>query len=506
MENQAGSSSLLELFAPPTPPQQQQQQQKGRGKVNDKKKRPTASSSRSGGDDDNDDGTEEFSYEAAAIRNEGTPLLSGKGGRGDPRFHNDDSKHSPPPPQMEEQYNYDQFFNSSAFSYFSATAPSSSSPTSARLQRPPDLSSSPPTNTSPGGASSSPWNDETTPKTSRLVRKANNNISNERSGGADDRLMPLMLPIVEETAAQAPDGSSSRRRPRRHEEVEEDRRRHHRFSALVPESVRTGLQHAASECSSPSTYIGSFMFLLYHVVFSLTMGATITRPHHQPSASVMLGLFSKMAALGIMLGSPVYWLSLPDIPALYPTVDLFAAPFLANLADIVDETLFLDPSVSKEDNDQIFLATFTFLASMSIFLSGTLLVLASVFKLANLGAFLPFPVLCGFFSAVGVLMWTMAFKVDTGGVTIGHVLGSGDSALVLHSMVHHAPSIAVAAIMKYLGPKNPLYVVMLVFSTIGLFFITMLTFGISLDEMIEKKWFWSSKELVYEPMVQKVRR
>lgn len=75
-----------------------------------------------------------------------------------------------------------------------------------------------------------------------------------------------------------------------------------------------------SEITKPSTWIGSFMFLLYHNVFCLTMGSAINGSYRSVS---MLGLFTKMAALGVMVGSPVYWINFKgssEIPALYPTV------------------------------------------------------------------------------------------------------------------------------------------------------------------------------------------
>lgn len=259
---------------------------------------------------------------------------------------------------------------------------------------------------------------------------------------------------------------------------------------------------AYHECLQPTTWVGAFMFLLYQIVFCLTMGSAITRPHSTVS---LLGLLTKMSALGIILGAPVYWYgSGTEIPALYPTVDLFSAPFLAEIAVVVDNTLFEDKNVTCQENDALFLGTFTFLASVALFLSGTLLVLASVFKLANLGAFLPFPVLCGFFAAVGVLTWTLAFKVDTNGLTVHEVVFSGDAALVLHSLRHHLPSVFIAAIMKYLGPKNPFYVAGVVLATICMFYIFMLSFGVSMEQMIECEWFWARSDLVYESLDVKV--
>jgi SulP family sulfate permease len=118
-----------------------------------------------------------------------------------------------------------------------------------------------------------------------------------------------------------------------------------------------------------------------------------------------------------------------------------------------------------------------------------LLALSGVFKLANLGSFLPFPVICGFFSAVGILTWTLAITVDTGGKTIGYIIKSGDPELVMFTIVHHIPTVLVASVMKYLGPKNPFFVVMVVFATIGLFYGVMFIKGVSLEEAIEMGWY-----------------
>jgi len=330
-------------------------------------------------------------------------------------------------------------------------------------------------------APSSPWNDNhqttTTPKTSGSTRKTRPSVvPNLPELGS-------LLPPIREVPVNDDTSTSPSKQER---------------SSLLPtfDQLQAALQTAAQECANPSTWIGGFMFLLFQVVYSLTMGATIIRPH---GSAPILGLMTKMAALGIIFGAPVYWLNLRDVPALYPTVDLFSAPFLANMALIVDQALFEDHSVSEEDNDQVFLASFTFLASVSLFVSGSLLVLASVFKLANLGAFLPYPVLCGFFSAVGVLTWTLAFKVDSNGVAASEVFFSGDWGLILHAACHHLPSVIVGALMKYLGPKNNFYTVAMVGVVIVLFYAYMLAFSVSMDEMIEREWFWSKSDLHYEP-------
>jgi hypothetical protein len=171
---------------------------------------------------------------------------------------------------------------------------------------------------------------------------------------------------------------------------------------------------------------------------------------------------------------------------------------LANLAAIVDETLSADPKVTSEENDVLFLTTFGVLTAIGLLWSGTLLTLAGVFQLANMGSYLPFPVICGFFSAVGILIWTLAVSVDTGGLKIGHILFSGDWEVFQFFVIHHTPTVIVAVIMKYLGPKNPFFVIMVVFATIGSAYIIMFVCGISLDEAKDMGWFWAHKDLVYK--------
>ena len=182
---------------------------------------------------------------------------------------------------------------------------------------------------------------------------------------------------------------------------------------------------------------------------------------------------------------------------MYPTVDLFLAPLLAGVAVIVDQTLAEDTSISEKDNDIIFLTTFGLLAAVGIIWSGTLLTLAGVFKLANLGSFLPFNVISGFFSAVGILTWTLSVNIDCG-KGIGKILFSGDKELLKYFFVHHTPSFVVAGIMKYLGPKNPMFVVFVVIATIALVHCILLISGVSLEEAKDMGWFWGKDELVYK--------
>ena len=151
------------------------------------------------------------------------------------------------------------------------------------------------------------------------------------------------------------------------------------------------LRHFFGKHFQPTTFAGAFMFLLYHVVFCLANGSAITRPHHS-----ILGFMAKQSCVGILFAGPVYiWKLGPDIPALYPSIDLFLAPLLAQAAAVVDASL------RDDDSDAVFFGTFAVLTAIGMFLAGSLLYLAATFKLANLGTYLPYSVLCGFFSAVG---------------------------------------------------------------------------------------------------------
>jgi hypothetical protein len=165
----------------------------------------------------------------------------------------------------------------------------------------------------------------------------------------------------------------------------------------------------------PTTFVGACMFLLYHVVFCLAMGSSIIRKH---SETPILGLMAKMAACGVIFCAPVYIYRLgSDIPALYPTIDLFLTPFMANLASIVDETLQADDSINGKDEDQVFIATLAVLSGIGMIFSGLMLVAASKFKLANLGSYLPFRCYAAFSVSLGSscgrlpLLWTRMARV-----------------------------------------------------------------------------------------------
>lgn len=234
------------------------------------------------------------------------------------------------------------------------------------------------------------------------------------------------------------------------------------------------------------TFLGGFVFFLYHVVFCLAMGSTISAGN--------LGIMAKMAASGVLFASPIYIHFLGDeIPSQYPTTDLFLAPFMAKLAIIVNETLSADESVDERDH-VVFFSTFAALSSIGMLGSGALIMLASKFKLANMGRFLPFPVLCGFFSAVAVLLWTRALGVDTGGKTVGQVFASFDS--ISQAIIHHGPSLMAGSIMKMHGRNNPLFNTCIIAGTIVLTYGAMFVTGTSLSEATDAGWFWTHNDLM----------
>lgn len=173
------------------------------------------------------------------------------------------------------------------------------------------------------------------------------------------------------------------------------------------------------------------------------------------------------------------------------------APFIAEAAAIVDTSLWEQYGKGPYP-DALFFGSLAVLSSIGMAIAGLFLWLGSNFKLANLGAYLPYSVLSGFFSAVGVLMWCLAFSVDTSGKTWKKVFFSGDGALITHALIHHLPSLVIGILMNKLGPKNPFFVILLIVVTIVVFYATMFITGTSLQEAQENGWFWSTSELVYD--------
>eukprot|EP00531_Pseudo-nitzschia_arenysensis_P007452 CAMPEP_0116136838 /NCGR_PEP_ID=MMETSP0329-20121206/11942_1 /TAXON_ID=697910 /ORGANISM="Pseudo-nitzschia arenysensis, Strain B593" /LENGTH=442 /DNA_ID=CAMNT_0003631741 /DNA_START=37 /DNA_END=1365 /DNA_ORIENTATION=- len=231
----------------------------------------------------------------------------------------------------------------------------------------------------------------------------------------------------------------------------------------------------------PSTWTGGILFVLYHVVFCMASGGTITRPY---SGRSLLGDMARYTALGIIVSCPFLVFVMSDrhklgqtgIPAMYPSVDLFLAPFIAQAAEIIDKTIVDDWNAgliggdsltTMEPDDELYLnrlwfGSFALVVSFGMFAAGSLLILASKIKLANLGTYLPYGVLCGFFSSVGVLMWKLAITIDTP-TNLSRDDGTSEWKDLL---IHHLPSLVVGIAMNRLGPKHPFFVTGLIIVTV----------------------------------------
>jgi hypothetical protein len=86
------------------------------------------------------------------------------------------------------------------------------------------------------------------------------------------------------------------------------------------------------------------------------------------------------------------------------------------------------------------------------------LVRATILASFRFSAIHSFSPLRGFFSAAGVLLWALAFSVDT----LKMVFLSGDLELIRNLCLHRLPSLIVGILMNRLGPKNPFFVILLV--------------------------------------------
>jgi len=206
-----------------------------------------------------------------------------------------------------------------------------------------------------------------------------------------------------------------------------------------------------------------------------------------------------MACFGSLVAIPILIVVLGgDYPALYPALDMFMAPFLAKMAMDIDEVLVLQQQQQQDqeflhgDDTDVFLATFVALNAFGMAVCAVLCVLASHVKLANLALFLPYPVLCGFFSSVGLSIWMSSFKVDTG-ITVPHFWGSEHR---LFSVMKHVPSIIAGIALYFLAPKSPVYLIGVIACTIALAYSTMMLTGTSLHEAQALGFFWEEKEVV----------
>ena len=241
--------------------------------------------------------------------------------------------------------------------------------------------------------------------------------------------------------------------------------------------------------SIKETISGSVMFILFHILFCLAQASAIHRPH---SAKPILGQMTRMSALGPIVAGPLYVYVLGDqFPALYPTIDAFPAPFLVEMANIVDDMLY---SNGMEDDEDLFMTTFCVLSGLGLIFTGLFLFIGTKFKLADLGAFLPYPVLAGFFSTVGFLGWTLAFSVDTG-KNIGEVVRDGSWDETKRCLLHHIPSVIVGiSISVFVSGPRKSWTPLFVLGTIPIVFMIMHFTGTSLDDARALGWFWKKEE------------
>lgn len=181
------------------------------------------------------------------------------------------------------------------------------------------------------------------------------------------------------------------------------------------------------------------------------------------------------------------------------------------MAQSVDETLFEECQSSQlqsnngcdggDDDASMFFNSFAALVAISICLTGTLCLVSAKFKLANLGAFLPYPTIAGFFSSIGMLLWTLAFSIDNDGVTIQQALAQNDDALNitrLQAFAHHLPSFVLGVGMYVYDYKGPFISPLFVILTIGIFYSIMIVRGISFEEAQASHWFYSKEELAHD--------
>jgi hypothetical protein len=248
-----------------------------------------------------------------------------------------------------------------------------------------------------------------------------------------------------------------------------------------------------------TTLIGAVLYSLYSLVFCFAEASAITRPSHPNSDES--GLLAPMALMGCtatLVTAPIIIAVLGgDYPAPYPALDMFMAPFLAQMAADVDEVLVeMQNDTDSERNDMaVFLATFVALNAFGMLLSGALCILASKVKLANLAGFLPYPVLCGFFSSVGISVWMSAFKVDTG-VSVQKVLASGNIKYILVEICRHLPSLFGGAALYLFGPRNIGYLIGIISSTVVLAYLVLIATDTTIEQAQDMGFFWKTSEVV----------
>jgi len=266
--------------------------------------------------------------------------------------------------------------------------------------------------------------------------------------------------------------------------------------------IRQAFEDCMGKVNWKITILGGTLAALYHTVFCLALASSISRPSIDGDRNSILLPMSKLSSMGAIISTICFVGSLSDsIDPLYPGIDLFLAPFLAHMARTVDKTLE-ESDISYTDED--FFLTFGTLVGFSMILTGALCLLSAEWRLVNFGAFLPYATIAGFFAAVGVLLWTLAFSIDNGGIGINHVLKSRDMALILKAFLNHLPSFVIGIGMFIFDNKGPFigpfFVAMTLICAYGIIFVL----GISFDDAQSSHWFWSRAELEYNGDISSV--
>ena len=167
---------------------------------------------------------------------------------------------------------------------------------------------------------------EETPKTAiggRKIYSSADNSGNINVGGSNG-FPPAVQPITATNSVRQASHSRIPSMPAIDEsyQLQQLKQQHQHassYSSLPPKDghgdgdgttklIKDKIKSIVSDWMSPYTYIGSFMFLFYHVVFCLAMGAAIRRPHRLDEP--ILGVMTKTAALGIITSSVIYLLPL----------------------------------------------------------------------------------------------------------------------------------------------------------------------------------------------------
>lgn len=237
------------------------------------------------------------------------------------------------------------------------------------------------------------------------------------------------------------------------------------------------------------TIAGSAVSALFHIVFCLAQASAIHRPY---SLIPVMGVCVRMAAVGPLVAGVMFIYNLGEgFAAVCPTLDIFPAPFFAQMAAVVDRCLV---EAGLEEDDLMFLTTFGLLTTISLVLTGMLIIIGTKVKLANLGAFLPFPVMCGFFSSVGVLLWNLSFTIDTG-ESVWKVLSGGDREKMRYCMVHHLGSLLAGTFTFIVSKKYKKLMPLLAIMPIPIVYLGMAFTGTTLQDAQKHGWFWSEDDI-----------